>query len=51
MEVWLKVGDRNTCFFFFHKMANAHCRNNHMGRIKVDGCGFLMKMRLKRVCR
>ena len=34
-EVWLKEGDRNTRFF--HKMANAHKRRNHMARLKING--------------
>ena len=34
-ELWLKEGDRNTRFF--HRMASAHRRANHMDRIKING--------------
>ncbi|RVX17539.1 hypothetical protein CK203_003885 [Vitis vinifera] len=34
-ELWLKEGDRNTCFF--HRMANAHRRNNSLDRIMING--------------
>ena len=34
-ELWLKEGDRNTGFF--HRMANAHRRNNSLDRIKING--------------
>lgn len=34
-ELWLKEGDKNTGFF--HRMANAHRRNNSMDRIKING--------------
>ncbi|RVX03495.1 putative ribonuclease H protein [Vitis vinifera] len=34
-ELWLKEGDRNTDFF--HRMANAHRRNNSLDRIKING--------------
>ena len=34
-ELWLKKGDRNTGFF--HRMANAHRRNNSLDRIKING--------------
>ena len=34
-ELWLKEGDRNTRFF--HRMASAHRRVNHMDRIKING--------------
>ena len=33
-ELWLKEGDRNTGFF--HRMANAHRRNNSLDRIKIN---------------
>ena len=33
-ELWLKEGDRNTCFF--HQMANAHQRNNSLDIIKIN---------------
>ena len=33
-ELWLKVGDRNTGYF--HRMASAHWRINHMDRIKIN---------------
>ncbi|XP_059658619.1 uncharacterized protein LOC132304937 [Cornus florida] len=33
--LWLKEGDRNTNFF--HRLANAHRRSNHIGRIRVEG--------------
>ena len=34
-ELWLKEGDRNTGFF--HRMANAHRRNNSLDRIMTNG--------------
>ncbi|RVW70583.1 putative ribonuclease H protein [Vitis vinifera] len=34
-ELWLKEGDRNTGYF--HRMANAHRRNNTLDRIKING--------------
>ncbi|KAJ9701691.1 hypothetical protein PVL29_006878 [Vitis rotundifolia] len=34
-ELWLKEGDKNTGFF--HRMANAHWRNNSVDRIKING--------------
>ncbi|KAL6314219.1 hypothetical protein AAG906_011970 [Vitis piasezkii] len=34
-ELWLKAGDRNTGYF--HRMASAHRRVNHMDRIKING--------------
>ena len=34
-ELWLKEGDKNTCFF--HQMANAHQRNNSLDIIKING--------------
>ncbi|RVW23310.1 putative ribonuclease H protein [Vitis vinifera] len=34
-ELWLKEGDRNTGFF--HRMANAHRRNNSLERMKING--------------
>ena len=34
-EVWLREGDRNTGFF--HRMANAHHRNNSLVRVKING--------------
>ena len=34
-ELWLKEGDKNTGFF--HRMANAHWRNNSLDRIKING--------------
>ena len=34
-ELWLKEGDRNTDFF--HRMENAHRRNNSLDRIKING--------------
>ena len=34
-ELWLKEGDKNT--WFFHRMANAHWRNNSLDRIKING--------------
>ncbi|XP_059658998.1 uncharacterized protein LOC132305363 [Cornus florida] len=33
--LWLKERDRNTKFF--HRLANAHRRSNHIGRIWVEG--------------
>ena len=34
-ELWLKEGDKNTGFF--HRMANAHRRNNSLDKIKING--------------
>ncbi|RVW70002.1 hypothetical protein CK203_065773 [Vitis vinifera] len=34
-ELWLKEGDRNTGYF--HRMANAHRRNNSLDRITING--------------
>ena len=34
-ELWLKEGDKNTGFF--HRMTNAHRRNNSMEKIKING--------------
>ena len=34
-ELWLKEEDKNTGFF--HRMANAHWRNNSLDRIKING--------------
>ncbi|RVX18958.1 Transposon TX1 uncharacterized 149 kDa protein [Vitis vinifera] len=34
-ELWLREGDKNTGFF--HRMANAHRRNNSMDKIKING--------------
>nr|CAN73960.1 hypothetical protein VITISV_023007 [Vitis vinifera] len=34
-ELWLREGDKNTGFF--HRMANAHRRNNSMEKIKING--------------
>ena len=33
-ELWLKEGDKN--IGFFHRMANAHRRNNSLDRIKIN---------------
>ena len=35
----MKEGDKNTRFF--HKMANAHRRRNHMSRLKISGDWFI----------
>ena len=34
-DIWLKEGDRNTGFF--HRLANAHRRNNSLDKIKING--------------
>ena len=34
-ELWLREGDKN--IGYFHKMANAHWRNNFLDRIKING--------------
>ncbi|RVW35575.1 Transposon TX1 uncharacterized 149 kDa protein [Vitis vinifera] len=34
-ELWLKEGDRNTGYF--HRMTNAHRRNNSLDRIMING--------------
>nr|CAN68550.1 hypothetical protein VITISV_027787 [Vitis vinifera] len=34
-ELWLREGDKNTGFF--HRMTNAHRRNNSMEKIKING--------------
>ena len=34
-ELWLKEGDKNTGFF--HRMTNAHRRNNSLDKIKING--------------
>ena len=34
-EIWQREGDKNMSFF--HRMINAHCRNNSLDRIKING--------------
>ena len=36
-ELWLKEGDKNTGFF--HRMANAHRRNNSLEKIQWEVVG------------
>ena len=35
IALWLKEGDRNTRFF--HKVANSHCRYNHVEALRING--------------
>ncbi|RVW33328.1 putative ribonuclease H protein [Vitis vinifera] len=44
-EIWLKEGDRNTGFF--HRMASAHRRNNHLERIKINGEWLLEEQEIR----
>ncbi|RVW55480.1 LINE-1 reverse transcriptase-like [Vitis vinifera] len=44
-EIWLKEGDRNTGFF--HRMASAHCRNNQLERIKINGEWLLEEQEIR----
>ena len=44
-ELWLKEVDKNT--MFFHKMANAHRRRNHLAKIKVDLVWFTEEREIK----
>ena len=44
-ELWLKEGDKNTGFF--HRMANAHCRNNSLDRIKINGVWGIEKQEVR----
>ncbi|RVW64056.1 hypothetical protein CK203_051078 [Vitis vinifera] len=44
-ELWLKEGDRNTGFF--HRMASAHCRNNFLERIKINGEWLLEEQEIR----
>ena len=44
-EIWLKEGDRNTGFF--HRMASAHCRNNSLERIKINGEWLLEEQEIR----
>ena len=34
-ELWFKEGDKNTGFF--HRITNAHRRNNSLDKIKING--------------
>ena len=44
-EIWLKEEDRNTGFF--HRMASAHRRNNHLERIKINGEWLLEEQEIR----
>ena len=44
-ELWLKAGDRNTGYF--HRMASAHRRVNHLDRIKINGIRLTEEREIK----
>ena len=44
-ETWLKVSDRNTCFF--HRMTNSHFRRNTIARIKINGVWIFYELELR----
>ena len=44
-EIWLKEGDRNTGFF--HRMVSAHCRNNSLERIRINGEWLLEEQEIR----
>lgn len=43
--LWLKEGDRNTSYF--HKLANAHRRSNHIDQLVVQGTTIMDPERIK----
>ncbi|RVX21198.1 LINE-1 reverse transcriptase-like [Vitis vinifera] len=46
-ELWLREGDKNTGFF--HRMTNAHRRNNSMEKIKINGRWLEEEQELQRL--
>ena len=56
-EVWLKEGDRNNFFSFFHKMVNATVKGIYWPKLRLTECGCPRKrilregwLKLFRIC-
>ena len=46
-EIWLKEGDRNTGFFFFHRVANSHKMRNSIMSICNNGRRLVKEHEIK----